>query len=381
MNTIQADFSSLPEEYQVRVLSFAAEPVAPRPSNVSWELSENVNNSLRGSFLGLSRMATVCQDWWRLQQDDCVWKAVFDRCLESLRYDIDFSPGESCLGKVKLFIETMEGHRDFFMKCAAPHKFSLYVGNQPFKSEKLLSCVARLNHSCRIQELFKMMIAGKDFKNLASLLLFNHKIEYPSLIASKLTTSPSSRHLKSTQLCLDIMIKLHYDLSSFFRTYTTPSEKYVYSVSQFVQTLFSDVNELSITDYLASGCDFHAVEVEGQVSLFSLTARYLVRLFYRTGTFQIHPAKAVEVANRPYFTDELLQKHIRKAPISEEEVKNLVLDLLTKTHLDLNMVGPRMRIGVESGPALSQLRQLASSPHLAQPNAFSEALKEYDQKL
>jgi hypothetical protein len=133
---------------------------------------------------------------------------------------------------------------------------------------------------------------------------------------------------------------------------------------QLAYTFFSPFNKITITDLLASGCIFNAVELEENVPFLHVAAIQLVLSFYDIiGKFQ---PKTWTPEQTPSFTDKKLQKYIRKEPISEKDVKNVIFDLLTKANLNLDMIAPAIPEFVDEGPALSQLRQI------------SQALAEYD---
>jgi F-box-like len=249
MNSIQTSFSTLPEEYKLSILSLATWPrgldplISPERNEKYFEelLSKDINDSLRGSFKQLSKIALVCKKWYELQQDKDLWEPVFNRCLVNLRYEIDFSSALTCIEKVKLFIASLEGYRCFFVECATKNGVSLYSHghckyeyNNSNEKEKLLDYIQRmngLNSDCiqwvngfplidpdrfRMDFLFEKMISNNDLENLAKLMLFKPELQNASLVAAKFLNSENVLLFQDTWFCLGLMIKLNYDLSFWF---------------------------------------------------------------------------------------------------------------------------------------------------------------------
>ena len=202
------------------------------------------------------------------------------------------------------------------------------------------------------------------------------------------------------------MIKLKYNLLEFFN-HLEDDETFI------LECALNGFKKMTITDLLESGYTANLVERKKNISVLSASAKWMIKIFYNSGKFQTSPF--LKNRSGASFTDEKLQGYIRNDPISENDIKNILFDLLTKAHLNLDMICPAMAgmelwngpaelrqlvmdmgsldnstqsqfrqstildIQLDEGPALSQLRQLATSPFLPQSNAFSQALAEYDQ--
>ncbi len=131
------------------------------------------------------------------------------------------------------------------------------------------------------------------------------------------------------------------------------------------------VNGLKISDYIASGFRFHPSDRV----LFHITEA-CYQLFYSKGTFASpdHSSNTALVS----LSDKKLQKLIRKSPFSEDDLKELIFDLLTKVGFNLDKIYPETGY-LKKGTLLSQFRQFVDTFPLPQPNALSKALAEYGQ--
>ncbi len=253
----------------------------------------------------------------------------------------------------------------------------------------------RFLNEYNLTDLINYLINNKDFESVAKLLIFKPKIDADKILANLMCTRINdSPHTANREFIAQLMVKLGYKETSFVMRSMIISEMLI----PFSQL---KVNGLKISDYVANG-NFFLSSLSDSLVLLDITKK-CYPLFYSKGTFEslTHSKKETEPLSLDWvgllslewvglsnnsgsvsFSDEKLQKHIRKGPFSEEDLKELILDLLTKVGLDLDKIYPEINIGTDSlkeGTLLSQFRQLVDTLPFPKPNALSKALAEYDQ--
>ncbi len=342
--------------------------------------SRAVGNPSTSKLLGI--LSLVCKEWRRVASDNIFWKPVFQRCLEKLTYDISDSSAATLKEKIKLLNNT--NLKDF----------KKIIKELDDKNNTLEKKVTRLGFKSFLNEydltdLIERLISKEELEPVAKLLLFKPKIN-ASIICTKLRhctklpqnidlntpNAPLANKSSSYNFLLQLMIKLKYDVSDayfikgdFYFRNDVPAEPLL---KEFI---FSPMHNpiLKVTDFMANRWLFTPPKFEISNRMLLSIAETHSTPFYHTGQFQ---ALQIPLPPEVPFSDEKLQKYIRKSPFSEEDLKELILDLLTKVGFDLDEIYPQNGL-LNEGSLLSQFRQQVDV--LPKPNAFSQALAEYDQ--
>ncbi len=369
----------------------------------------------------LGTLSLVCKGWQELASNDFLWEPIFNRYIENTTYDIYYSSAQKFRDKVVLLNKTtLTDFEKTILECVKEKsstsidsikiliKSIKHIKSEHLKSihkdlpdlikissEEELECAynqiglnkeqtlknnvetelailgsRRFLNEHDLTSLIIFLIDSKNLESIAKLLLFKPKIDAGKIL-TRLTvekTNPSSLHVANDYIFIaQLMVKLGYKETS----YVTRS-----LITSNILTSFSQlkVNGLKLSDYVANGNFFLPVASIDLIFLDIMKKCY--QLFYSTGTFAspTHPNDSDPVS----FSDEKLQKHIRKGPFSEDDLKELILDLLTKVGFNLDEIYPE-RDSLKEGTLLSQFRQLVDTLPLPKPNALSKALAKYDQ--
>ena len=379
MNNVENNFLNLPDERQIDILFMTTQP----SNRFRCRDQMDFNNKLiRQSLVKLSEIALVCQEWQRLSQDNALWKPVFDNCIFTwYNNNIDFSSANTCSEKVKLFIESLKEQRSIYTENG------IFLENYVENPEEYEDILNYRYFACSRQPslyIFNNLLSNNKMEQIAKLISFKPDIP-GSHIVSKLYRSGLRN--PSHALCIDLMIKQGYDLSQFFTVYTnhfkekgkTPLDKFLIQPLLRILTI---QDRITISDYLWSGCEFNIAEKENGSFLMKAT-KIITRYFYdkSTGKFQLGPDMIKFIKQQSAFTDQNLQRYLRKDPISEDDITNVFFELLLNADLDLDMICPEIPGKADKGTAISQLRQFAGSSRLSQPNAFTVALAKYDAEI
>ncbi len=227
-----------------------------------------------------------------------------------------------------------------------------------------------------LTDLIKKLISKKELESISKLFLFKPKFN-ASAIAKNLSdeTHKASPDMWATyNFTQQLMLKLNYDVGDYYVKMLNSNQL----LTSFIFTpIVGLVNGLKITDYMANGCLFTPPKSRVSSQMLLSIPVTCHQLFYSTGKFQ-SPTYLSSNNNQVFFSDEKLQRYIRTSPPSEDDLKEFILDLLTKVGFDLDTIYPEKDF-LKEGTILSQLRQVAEMLPLPKPNAFSKALDEYDQ--
>jgi hypothetical protein len=436
----EATFSDIPVEYQTAIFSILTTP--PRinqkcPIHSCFDASDRTlasvrkmngedynilfNQLTRRSLATLSKIALVCKEWQEVQQSDLLWKPLFIRCLRGQVCDMTFSSEETYMGKVRLWIKSLEEHRSVFLKIGfsqSHHLEILTFRMEPVSGSKIsdhsihpddsgVNCVTARQVEGSPKDPLDFIGLGtfaKAFEDCTHFFihLLNHdeisqakKIELTTkliLLRPKFDASQVAcilYQLRQTSMdydiCFDLMIKLNYDLSAFFEAACYPRDDrgvITFRSQAFLffaqHALCSQVEGITLGDYVKCGLQFNLIEHVAKASLLLGVAGLLLQWYNEEKKFECTVPIFEGCKHIPS-----VHAHMRKVSPTEEEVKNLIFDLLTKADLDLNLFcqadwfQPPIP-GMADGPALSLFRTIANSDFLPQPNAFSQALKEFD---
>ncbi|MBA2367733.1 MAG: F-box-like domain-containing protein [Candidatus Protochlamydia sp.] len=386
MNNIQKNhFIDLPDEYTVLVLSHVTKPHL-FPENT--HMYDDCFNAcyIRPSLVALSQIALVCKDWERLQHDNLLWKAVFYNCTQRLRHDINFSSDLTYKNKVVHFFKNLEEQRTLYNENGI--LIDSYIENIKYRYmfasrneyKEFLNFRDFANQIPPSKDLFDLLIANKKIDEIAKLILFKPKLPGEYIAYNLFQTNHTD-----FDVCFDLLVKLNYNSAEFFKKLSNfhHEKRKDILTHHLLRSIFTKIEGLRIRDYIRSGCKFNLAEEKN--SFLITAAELLLKIFYDNSDHKFqYQSYAIEqfdkLEHSATFQDEQLKKYIRKEPFSELEVKNIIFDLLVEANLKLNQICPAIDMAKE-GTALSQLEQIASSLLLPQPNAFSQALIEYDEFL
>ncbi len=329
--------------------------------------SKAIGNPSTSKLLGI--LSLVCKEWRRVASDDVLWKPIFQRCLENLTYDINDSSAANFKDKVKLLNST---NLKDFKKIIK----ELYDKNNIIEKELTRLGFKRFLKEHDLTDLIKELISKKELESIAKLLLFKPKIDANAICQGlrKKRTAELGEMFDVYIFIQELMLKLKYNIgNSYFNTTRNIAPDELLLRIFIYSPVCGPVNGLKITDYMANGWLFNPPKFKISSQLLFFIVKNCVRECYSTGKFQ-GPTRCYEVP----FSDEKLQRYIRKSPPSEEDFNEWILDLLTKVGFDLDQPYPIQNLAKER-TILSQLREIANEPSFPQPNALSKALAEYDQ--
>ena len=350
------------------VLSKAAEPCH----------SSEFSIAIQVSFAEVSKNSLVCRQWQEMQTNDVVWGPIVDLFIKNCKYELNISSTMTCISKVKLFMESLCNLKSIFLKSKI-----LFIPIKNIHYKKGQDCTPLYmmeHHNNKLasyntfvaKSLLKQILNNNGLEHLAKFILFMPELE-SNEIAKYLFNMPmelNPTQEKNVSFVLNLMTKLNYDMSDTFNKISSvnPSD-----IVKFVS--LGICNGVTYTNFISSGCIFNRTELSD--SKFSFLHAFLPRLelYYQTGKFKI---------SSNMYCDPFIDPKLKSQPntFSETDLKNFILDLLTKAELDLDRVCPTQELWffqghyLYEGTALSQLRQLGEI--IPKPNAISEALKEYD---
>ncbi len=351
----------------------------------------------------LGTLSLVCKGWQTLALNDPLWESIFKRCLQNLTYDINHSSATSFREKIRLLNETkLADFKKTILECIKAEEESnsteltqtSFNNNEcEFECEptltkhdknKIESELNRLGSKHFLNEydltdLVNFLINTKHLESAAKLILFKPKCDMEKIL-SNLSMETISLFFEETNHSPDtnnydfieqLIIKLGYKNNHNILGFDF--------LTSFIQI---KVNGFKISDYglnihhhIPDGSSLSMPRKSSRQVLFSITEK-CYQLFYSKGTFEspISPSDSAPVS----FSDEKLQKYIRKGPLSEDDLKDFILDLLTNTRVNLDEIYPEMA-SLKESTLLSQFRQFIDTLPFPQPNALSKALAEYDQ--
>ncbi len=321
----------------------------------------------------LGTLSLVCKGWQTLTSDNVLWKPVFNRYIRNTTYDINHSPVTSFKHKIILLKETrLTDFEKIILECIKEESTST-------DSIQTLAELTRLGpkrflNEYDLTELINFLINNKHIESAAKLLLFKPPIDSKKVFRKIIAIQNYSARLpifNNYEFIEQLMIKLGY--KSRVISSIIASDTFISATAMLTSFIQLKVNGLKISDYIASGYRFNG----GARVLFPITEACHL-LFYSTGTFE--SPTDLNDSDPVSFSDEKLEKYIRKRPFSEEDLKEFILDLLTKVGFNLDEIYPETDyFNFKEGTLLSQFRQLVDTVHFPKPNAFSKALAEYDQ--
>ncbi len=341
MSAISNYFSTLPQEIQ-RIIFRHVVGIGTDEAEMQSEVQ---------------RLAVVCKAWQQELNTDLFWSPILSFYADNWTYEIDLSSEKTPKGQVKLFLETRKKDLgDLLKKCGC---------------DKDVKDV--LNRTIDLTPFLSGLIQDGMFEELAQCLLFKPLCDANRIIAeliSSLGSAPS--------FCFDLLIKLHYDLTSFFKDFFS-KEPFI-KIAILLHVLGTAVKGLSLVDFLKSGCDFRAFETESvdlrsNFSFLTAPLRSIPLICYYTGKFAPAPFQ-MDHEKPPPFTDKKLTKWIKTDRLSEQELEQFFRDLLFKCNLNLNIRVPVSYDLDRPGTALSRFKAVANS--LPSSNALKTALAEYE---
>jgi hypothetical protein len=339
-------FARVPPEYQLVIFSHATEYCPAE----------------------LAKISLVCRAWQKVLEDDSLWKPAFIRCVQICTYDIDLSSAPTYQKQVKLVIETtLHDFKETLIACAVALGKPRGKIEEPTSSETKYF-LEKIDHT----DLCEKLIAKGKLELLAKLILFKPKFD-PNKLAEILILfifSQDQQLRAQVYFVFGLIVKLGYHTLPFLNKLLVLFPRLLADITTGL--MFGCCKGIKISSLIKSGFTPHLVEL--QQPHFSVLQQFLPHFagFYSTkGRFEAPPL----LGATPSFSDEKLQKHIRKGPFSEEELKEFIFDLLTRSHINLYVSCPELG-PFRAGTALSQLRQLAT--RLPADNAISGALAAYD---
>ncbi len=351
-------FSILPADCKLRIFSQAAE----------------------GAAAELGKTALVCKEWRLLQMEKenntLLWEPVFNRCVADLTYDIDHASATTYEQKAKLINKTrLDDFIKAFKKCIILNK-ELDKKTRDFD-------LSESNHRYYLKEydmtlLIQNLVGTRRIDCLsvaAQLILFRAKFNANAV--AKSLYAEILNYIKTNHLfCLFLMIKLKHDLSQFFQEATEKNANTLLLKLFTYPLKTNSFNGIKMSDYLASGYSLNVEKLGLKFEPFPCILMSYFEDCYSTGQFQIPFYYYFE--NDAFVNDnEKLTKYIRKTPVSENDLKEFILDVLI--HEEKNPMFYPAKGASPEGTALDRFRHMVFSSPIPRPNAFSEALAALDQ--
>ena len=329
-------FSTLPVETWLPILSYAVQ----------------MDPSL------YSKIAGICRQWHEFQNTNDLSRPFIDRVTHlktenfTLSRDQEGEPTETYKGHFISILNTL------LMELDATTPILIFINVEP--SPELAPPPVELSYrailSCREDAtyLFASLIKAQKFDLLAKLLLLKLQFD-PNQVAKMLFDCLSKESNLEAKFCFELMVKCHYDLSTFFIGCSLEF------LSTFIPSLgTSHVKNLRVTDYIASGASFIPLrpsDVEKLVT--TITAQYLV-VDYKISKVVI-PIDSIESVK----SDPLLQPYFceKRGP---DSIKEALVDLFKLSN-------------EEDRKTLIYLTAIKSAP-LPKDNIISNALAEYSEE-
>lgn len=288
--------------------------------------------------------------------------------MQICTYDIDFPSEINHQQRVKLVIETtLNDFKETLIACAVALGKPRKEIKEPTSSE-IRYFLEKIDHT----DLCEKLISSGNFELLAKLILFKPKFD-PNKLAEILILfifSQDQQLRAQVYFVFGLIVKLGYHTLPFLNKVLVLSPRFLADITTGL--MFGCCKGIKTSSLIKSGFAPHLAEL--QQPHFSVLQQFLPHFagFYSAkGRFEAPPL----LGDTPSFSDEKLQRHIRNGPFSEEELKEFIFDLLTRSRINLYVSCPVLG-SLRAGTALSQLRQLAA--FLPAGNAVSGALDAYD---
>jgi hypothetical protein len=306
----------------------------------------------------------VCTTWQNLigsqDADLQLWKPCFDMHEKQVTYPIDLSQYQLYQEKLKVSIATRK--EDF--------RQLLNSINERF------NVAPPLNEKSDLTVLLEVLIRKKQFETLALCLLFKPTFD-TNKIAHMLVRTFDGQITANNTFCEELLIKLHYNVPELFRCQTCQA--------LIKKCLFMACSGITIGDYLKCGIDFSTLDWNTPIpDIPEFNHSFLFESF-ETLAYSLYPA-ILQGMNATFvspnripssaFTDKKLDGYKRTDPVSEEEVKQFLRDLVFNCNLNLEMQMQFLNGPTQS--ALDYCRNLANSQYLPPDNVFKVVLDEYD---
>ncbi len=326
-----------------------------------------------GYGVPLETLSLVCRRWQHLGLDKNLLEPFFQQFVDNLTYDIDHSSVENYKEKIILIKKTqLEDFVKTIKECieTAPE----------LENELTILGAKRFLIEYDITDLIKKLISKNKPESVSILFLFRPKFDVNAIteeLFEKIKEISKQSHELHNEFnfCIQLMLKLKYHACDIYKKYIKDD---IDMVSLMTKPIISNVNGLKITDYMENGHFFTPPTIKSSVrALIYITSEIWFK-FYVNNKFKIpFNLNFSDPLTQISFGDKKLQGHIRKTDLSEDDLKEFILDLLTKVGFNFDEINPATGL-IKKDTLLSQFRQSLGIFPLPQPNAITKALEEYD---
>jgi hypothetical protein len=344
-------------------------------------------------------IASVCKQWKGLLEADFLWKPYHQDTFSSRDYRIarmtyphdipkDASMKEQVriatgvIKKMKMdfrkYLKNLSGFdfENLMSRLSIKPTISIMPGTNTIRFETPQISEMTYDKDITTSCFFDCIKSKMSAEQLAKALLFNPATN-ANTIAKELSKNRTIK-LADFRFIIELLIKLHYDLTDFFTSLNDDQKEMIIS--------FAIGGELDITlsDYVQSGCAFSSLERNTKNS----SSNYSMLLATLRTALNCYPERKFslkglqEMFGSSSFKDERLVSLKRKQPFSENDLIQFLRDLMfnCKLNLDIKVSGMGMD-RVPEGSAIARFEWITHNcPFLPKNNAFKVVLDEYKRK-